>query len=885
MAYANRRGDSLPDSAARPLWYVVALAGISVLGFAMRAVGIARYPKLIYDEFYYVPAADVLLRRHPAASVKNAIPGIDPNLLSHPPFAKELIAAAIYLLGQRPWVWRLPGLLMGSAVPVLVAGIAVLLFRDRIIALAAAALAALDGLSIVMSRVALPDGPAVTFVLAGLWMMLWVTDALRRGQPVGGWRWTGLGVLLGLALASEWIGGQAMLLVWVWFLVSHPTARRAWRRWVPATTVLPFVVYYSTYFYAWGSGYQVSWLPNNPFIAFFPLQWLILKDMWTLTFFHPWTANAWSWIGIPRPTAMILSTTTDQSIRLMAFSDPLVVWTGLASLFAGIVLVAKHRSYLGPWAFLTLWFLAFYATWLASPRSKFLYYFTTASLGLDMAAAAGLIIAWRFLARHPKWDLVRGAIAAWAVVTLVSVIYLAPLWVGMALPRPFYHAVWWPPSWNPRANPAVQASAPSFSLTMNPVVRRIEPWTRIALPGASPLPPASWTQFRGTATHNSVFGGPFALPHSYTVKLANAGIADAPAVVDGTAFVGTSNDQVYAINLVSGSVKWGIGVPNTVQATPLVAGNRVVVALGNSVFRAYSRKIGWIRGTGANGLMALNAATGTDEWYAPTQGEIMSTPVIAGHSVYAVTGASRLVAVNLSTGRREWSLALAGFDSLSSPVVLGHQLYVATNQYFSAYPASRSTVWSINLATHRVVWSRNLPVASGLSDCSVAANINGIFVEGVPQVSNNGQGSQVSQRLYALNRESGRLMWARSLGRGQLPGLNQQEDGTPLAVGAVVYAGSPASNRVEAFNADSGKTLWTHRLRTGVMANPVLLGSHLLVAGINGRLMLLNATTGATVAVDPVRFGALGPASPLIIGHVLLQSTMRGDLAVQQVGH
>lgn len=885
MAYPNSREDPNVSPGLRPLWYPVALAATTVLGVLVRVIGIARYPHLIYDEFYYVPAADVLLRRRPIAVVKNAIPGIDPNLLSHPPLVKELIAAAIYLLGQHPWVWRLPGLLAGCAVPLLIAGIAQTLFRDRVLAAVAALLAAGDGLSIVMSRVALPDSPAVALVLAGLWLSLAAATRVKAGRPVSLGRWLALGVVLGLALAAEWIGGQAILLVWVWFMVGSRRMRQAWRQWLPAVTVLPFLVYYATYFYAWPSGYHEPWLPVNPFIAFFKLQYLMFKDMWTLTFYHPWTANAWSWVGIPRPTAMILSTTATQSVRVMAFSDPLIVWTGIASLLAGGWLVYRRRGNVAPWGYLALWFVCFYGTWLAAPRSKFLYYFTTASLGLDIAAAAGVIMAWRALTAHPRGLAIRSALATWCVVAGLSLLYLLPLWVGLALPRPFYHALWWPPTWNARVNTAAPTSTPSFSLTLKPMVRPLAVWPHAPSTAGLPALPTEWIQFGGTTSHNSAFAGRLTVKSSYMVKLASTGIADAPAISGGAAFVGTTNSQVYAINVANGSVAWAVGVPNSIEATPLVDQGHVVVAMGNSVFRTYSNKLGWIRGTGSNGLMALNAATGSDQWYAPSRGGIMATPVIAGDLIYAVTGASRLIAVNVNTGKRAWSLRLAGFDSTSSPVVVGNHLYVATNQYFQSYPARRSTVWSINLTTHQISWARDVAAASGLSDCTIAVDGPRLFVEGVPRVSAHGQGNLVSQRLFALSRVSGHPLWSRSVGQGRLPALDQQEVGTPLAVGPVVYTGSPASDRVEAWDAVTGRVLWTRHLGTGVTANPILLHNALLVAGNNGRLLWLNAKDGKIVGRDPVNFGALGPASPLIVGRVLLQSTMTGTLAVQRLGH
>ncbi|MDA8207011.1 MAG: PQQ-binding-like beta-propeller repeat protein [Thermaerobacter sp.] len=885
MAYPHVRDRSLPQLKTRPVWYPVTLAMIGVLGLILRLIGLAGYPGLIYDEFYYVPAADVLLRRPPIAGVKNMIPGIDPNLLSHPPLSKELVALAIVLFGQHPLVWRLPAMALGAMVPLMAAGVAWELFHHRAIAVGAAGLTAIDGLSIVMSRVALPDAPAVTFVMGSLWLTLTITNRLVQAQRVGAFRWIGLGVLLGLGLAAEWIGAQAILLVWAWFLVRSPATRKAFHRWIPVSTIVPFVVYYATYFYAWTGGYHEPWLPRDPFIAFFKLQWLIFKGMWNLTFFHPWTANVWTWLGIPRPTAMLLSLKPHQSVRMMAFSDPIIVWIGLVSLVAGIWWVRRHRQYLAAWGFLALWFLALYGTWLLTPRSKFLYYFTSASLGLDIAAAAGFVLVWDAARSEPVRQWVRGGLAVFGSTALLTVSYLVPLWVGMAMPRPFYHALWWPSSWNPRVKASSVPASRSFSLTMNPRVGQVEAWRGVDLPAVGTPVPSPWQELRGTFSHNSVFWAPWALTKSYQLKLANAGLMQAPAILGHTAYVGTENNQVYAVNLLNGAVTWAVGVPNMVMTTPLIDQGLVVVGLGNSAFRAYSRAVGWVRGAGTNGLMAFDAKTGTEAWFYHTQGEVMATPAIRNGVIYDVTGASQLIAVSLESGKLLWSRRLGGFDSTSSPVIVGHHVYVATNAYYTDYPARRSTVWSVNLTTHRVSWSRNLPVASGLSDCSIAANGVALYVAGVPWVSHHGQGHVLSQRIFALSKSDGQVLWAQSMGRGRLSGLDQAEDGTPLATASTVYEGGPAIRRLVAFNASTGEVLWRQHIPGGVTANPVLAGSRLVVASRSGRILALSARTGKVVASDPWPFGAIGSAAPLIVSNALIQSTLKGELVVQRLGH
>ncbi len=865
----------------RPRWYWFTLAAIFLLGLALRAVGVGRYPGLIYDEYYYVPAADVLLWRHPLAAVKNMIPGIDPNLLSHPPLAKELIALAIFVFGQHPWAWRLSGVLWGALVPLIVAGITWELFQSRITSLIAAGLAAVDGLSLVVSRVALPDAPAVTFALAAMWVLLAITGRLRRGERVGGWRWTALGFSLGLSLAAEWIGGQAILLCWIWLAVSHPRVRQAYRRWIPITTLVPFAIYYASYFYAWPSGYHQAWLPANPFIAFFKLQLLMLKDMWSLRFFHPWTSNAWTWLLIPRPTAMILSVNARQAVRVMAFPDPVVVWAGLVSLVAGMWLAYRHPRFRLAWAFLALWLLCFYGTWLAAPRSKFLYYFTTASIGLDIAVAAGIVILWHFIRERWRWRIVVGVVAGFMMLTVA---YCVPLWVGMAVPPSLYQSIWWPKSWSPRVRRPASPASPSFSLTMHPVKRAVKPWSSFPVPAHLQPMTRAWTESRGTANHNSVYSGGFTISHGYSLTLASSGLEQAPSVVGSAAYVGTNNNQVYAVNLTTGAIEWGVAVPNMVMTTPLVSGGLVVVGIGNSAFRRYSNARGWIRGAGVNGVMAFDAATGAQVWYYPTVGEDMATPLIYGGEVLEVTGSGRLIAVSLSTGKLLWSKTLRGFDSFSSPILVGSNLYVATNSYYSAYPATRSTVWDINLDTRRVVWSTHLKVASGLSDCSLASDGSRLFVAGVTQLANGGKGPAAHERLFALGRYNGVTLWSRSLGKGNIANLDQPEVATPMVHGGVVYEGSPASNRMMAFAASTGHLDWSRRLPTGVIANPVMMGQHLLVAGIDGRIFELNADSGRLTARDPYRFGAIGLATPLIVSNALIEDTMTGKLVVQRLG-
>lgn len=74
---------------------------------------------LIFDEWYYVNVARVILRLPQSLGANsqppyvNVPPGLDPNH-EHPPLAKLLIAFSMYLLGDNGFGWRIPSVIFGS---------------------------------------------------------------------------------------------------------------------------------------------------------------------------------------------------------------------------------------------------------------------------------------------------------------------------------------------------------------------------------------------------------------------------------------------------------------------------------------------------------------------------------------------------------------------------------------------------------------------------------------------------------------------------------------------------------------------------------------------------------------------------------------------------
>ncbi|MBX5468129.1 MAG: glycosyltransferase family 39 protein [Firmicutes bacterium] len=415
----------------------------------MRGIGIGRYPHLIYDEYYYVPAAQVLLGQPPLAGAAGAVPGIDPNLASHPPLAKELIALAILLFGNHPWAWRLGPALLGATAPVCTYVIARTLFDDAATALAAAFFMAGEGLAVSLSHVALLDSISFPLSLGALAWAVCLAKREREGRRPALGEWMGQGVLTGLSVAAKWSAGLTVPVVWLavaFGLGRRRTVRRTAAIAV-AETLVPCAAYAASYAYAWPHGFQQAWLPHGFWAGLVQLQRVMLSNMWAFRFYNPGESAPWTWILLPRPLELLNWVVGSHEVLLWTLSDPLWVWGGLVALGGLGLRAVRLKEDPRAVGFLGLWFAANWVPWLVTPRSHFYYYFLPALPPLLVALGRGCVTGWRNLGRR------RAVGWALAVVLLASEAYVLPIAAGMPIPLTWIQHAVFLPQWQPKPSP------------------------------------------------------------------------------------------------------------------------------------------------------------------------------------------------------------------------------------------------------------------------------------------------------------------------------------------------------------------------------------------------------------------------------------------------
>ncbi len=126
-------------------------------------------------------------------------------------------------VGDNAFAWRISGVLFGSVLVGLIYLLCATMFGRRRIGLLAAGFVAIDGMSYVMSRISMNDIFVATFIVAG-YLAFWQVWSGRWARSAW-WVLPLVGVLIGLAAASKWVGFYALAGLWVLVLARSDLGR------------------------------------------------------------------------------------------------------------------------------------------------------------------------------------------------------------------------------------------------------------------------------------------------------------------------------------------------------------------------------------------------------------------------------------------------------------------------------------------------------------------------------------------------------------------------------------------------------------------------------------------------------------------------------------
>lgn len=142
-----------------------------------------------------------------------------------------------------------------------------------------------------------------------------------------------------------------------------------------------------------------------------------------------------------------------------------------------------------------------------------------------------------------------------------------------------------------------------------------------------------------------------------------------PTVVGGTVYIGSGDQNVYALDAATGSLKWSFATGDVVHSSPAVANGLVYVG-------------SWDRN-----VYAIDASTGRERWRYTTGNDtveynqigIASSAAVSGGIVFVGGRDGHFHAVDAMTGKLKWKHNNNGGWTIGSPAVLDGVVYFATS--------------------------------------------------------------------------------------------------------------------------------------------------------------------------------------------------------------
>ncbi|MBT2473591.1 phospholipid carrier-dependent glycosyltransferase [Microbacterium sp. ISL-103] len=499
--YGQLRDRILLDARRRRMLGWVAPLVVTVLAAVLRLINLGHPHQLAFDETYYVKDAWSLWtlgyegtwgeKANEAFITLQKLPLSESGaFIVHPPLGKWLIALGMAVGGPDNTVgWRIAVAVLGSATVLLVYLVARRLTRSIALATVAALLLAVDGLSIVMSRIALLDGPLTFFLLLGALFILLDRDRtipvlerpdLESPDPMWGpvlWRRPWLiaaGVALGAACAVKWSGLYALAAFGLYVVVTEALARRRagivlWPSAAaflqgPVSFVLLVVPALATYLVSWtgwlvtAGGYARDSDPN-PLVALWNYHQAILNFHVGLSKGHPYASPAWEWPLLLRPTAVWVGTDpapcgVDHCIAVIStIPNPIIWYAGVAAAVYLIYRMVRgwiERQPVGPAVtFPLVGLAATYIPWLMFPERTIFQFYTVTMvpfLVIGLAVVLRQIAGRREDTLHRRQSGERTVIVFLAVVLLISAFFY-PVWTGISVPYDFWRLHNWLPGW------------------------------------------------------------------------------------------------------------------------------------------------------------------------------------------------------------------------------------------------------------------------------------------------------------------------------------------------------------------------------------------------------------------------------------------------------
>lgn len=329
---------------------------------------------------------------------------------------------------------------------------------------------------------------------------------------------------------------------------------------------------------------------------------------------------------------------------------------------------------------------------------------------------------------------------------------------------------------------------------------------------------------RGSADHTGMNPGPAIAGNPYRAWRYDTGelLTSTPAVANGSAYFGTRDGYLIALDLLTGMPRWRFdlgGYP--VSSAPAVADRTVFVGSGYAFF-------------------AIDEERGIVRWRFPMSYAGESSPTVANGVVYVASKEHNLYALDAETGEKLWSYRTEGLI-FGSPS-LSEELVVIGGDDGDVFGIDRDS----GISRWKYTASSGVYSTIAIQDDLAIVTLN-------------------DKSVIALDLQHGDLKWEYSVGGSASPAI----------VGEQLFIGSDDGALYALNTANGGPPRWLFPTGNGAVLSPVLVGDTVIIAA-GPTLFALERTSGEELWRYPI--GDQATTEPVVVDGMIYIGAEDGSL-------
>lgn len=333
--------------------------------------------------------------------------------------------------------------------------------------------------------------------------------------------------------------------------------------------------------------------------------------------------------------------------------------------------------------------------------------------------------------------------------------------------------------------------------------------------------------FRGNLQHTGVYAAA-GVPQFSRVKwkfATHGKVYSSPAVANGMAFIGSTDHNLYAVDLATGAEKWKFTTESRVTSSPAVSEGVVYFGSMDANFYAVDASTGKLKWKFK--MDGEHRYTATHLHGAMPEAEAMpdpfdfysSSPAVSGGLVYFGSGDGNVYAVETATGKLKWKFK-TGDVVHASPAVVNGVVYIGSwDSYLYALDAATGTQkWRFKTGE-----DPNIHNQVGLQ--SSPAVVDGVVYVGCRD-----------SNLYAVDAATGEKKWA----------FNNKGSwviGSPAVHNGRVYFATSDSAMFHVLEAKTGAEVYSIAFNWLMFSSPAIAGNTLYIGNHEGKLIAIDLTT------------------------------------------